>query len=141
MADLAPDYALGEDVNPETSELQIVEYGGTVAAGDFLKVTGYNADGNPIVATQTTTTASRFVAIVAGASGLVTQAIRRGITKVTFGGAVVVTMSAISVSANKAIAQALAGNGLGVGTSYETLAALDDTGLIYFDGAKHDGVA
>lgn len=141
MTDLAPDYVLGEDVNPETSELLLVEYGGTVAAGDFLKVTGYNSDGNPIVATQTTTTASRFVANVAGVAGDVVLAIHRGITKITFGGAVVVTMSAISVSANKAIAQAAAGNGLGVGTSFETLAALNDTGLIFFDGTKHDGVA
>lgn len=139
--DRAPDYALGEDVDPETSIIEEVEYGATVTAGDFLKVTGFNSDGMPIVAPQTTTLASRYVAIKSGASGIIEQAIHRGITKVLFGGTVVVTMSAISVLANEAIAQAAAGNGLGVGVSHEVAVVDTDLGLIYFDGLKHDGVA
>ena len=132
MTDFAPNFALGEDVT-KSAEYIMVEYGGTVAAGDALKVTGVNSYGQPIVQTHTGTLKARAIASFAGVSGDKKKAIYRGQTKITYGGAIAANAS-ISFSSNKAITQAAAGDGLDNGWTISVAAANNDTGLIYFEG-------
>ena len=79
MADTAPNFKLGEIF--EDNELHIVEYAGTVKAGDPLIVTGANSDGTPKVTKQTTTVKPRYCAVHDGVSGYITEALFHGTTK------------------------------------------------------------
>ena len=136
MADFAADHNLGEDVQPEVSVLDVVEYAGTIAAGDFLEVTGIAtpaADNMYTVTTQAGTDRAYAVAMFAGVSGDRQQVLVRGKVKVTFGAAVTVG-GVFSVSGNKAINIAIAGNGLANGVIISNGAADLDTGLVFFDG-------
>ena len=60
MADKNQDWKMGEYRG--MVEREAVEYGGAVSAGDFLKITGINADGQPIVQKQTAATTAIYVA-------------------------------------------------------------------------------
>lgn len=136
MAEFAADHNLGEDVQPEISQLDVVEYAGTIAAGDFLEVTGIAtpaADNMFTVTTQAGTDDAYAVAMFAGVSGDRKQVLIYGKVKVTFGAAVTVGAK-LSVSGNKAIDQAIAGDGLANGIIISNGAADLDTGLIFFVG-------
>src|SRR5574337_528487 len=136
MTDLFTYAQLGEDVSKH-AEKHSVEYDDTISNGDFLKVTGVNSAGQPIVQKQTTTTIARYVAMFDGVDGDVKEALYRGVTKVTFGGDVTVGLSFV-VSANKAIAQSAAGDGKKSGWTISNGAADNDTGLVFFDGGAQD---
>lgn len=132
MADFAPNHALGEDVL-KTAEKKLFEYSGTVTAGDFLEVSGVTTDGMLTVATQAGTDPAVAVAQFDGVSGDRRECIFRGETKVTFGANTTVGKR-ISVSGNKAIDQAVVGDGLDNGYSISDAAADLDTGYIHFEG-------
>jgi len=139
MADFAADHNLGEDVQPEISILDVVEYAATIAAGDFLEISGIAtpaADNMFTVAVQAGTDPAYAVAMFAGASGDRQQVLVYGKVKVTFGAAVTVG-GPLSVSGNKAINQAIAGSGLGNGIIISNGAADLDTGLIFFVGTQN----
>ena len=139
MADFAADHNLGEDVQPEQSDLDVVEYAGTIAAGDFLEVSGIAtpaADNMFTVDKQAGTDPAYAVAMFAGVSGDRKQVLVYGKTKVTFGANVTVG-GPLSVSGNKAINQAIAGSGLGNGIIISDGAADLDTGLIFFVGTQN----
>ena len=128
MADHQPNWKMGELKYVE--ETQTVIYTDDVKAGDALKVTGVDDEGNYKVAKHTGTLKARFIAAYDGASGDMVKAIFRGWTKVTYGGAVGAGIG-ISFSANKAIAIVAANH---AGHSVSVSAAADDLGQIYFDG-------
>ena len=134
MAEFAADHALGEDVIPEISKTLVVEYTATVVIGDFLEVNGVATDNVLKVAKQAGTDTAIGVAMFAGVSGDRQPCLLFGVTKVTFGAAVTVG-GKLSVSGNKAINQAIAGNGLANGIIISNGAADLDTGLILFDGS------
>lgn len=135
MAEFAADFALGEDVLPEISKFLVVEYTGTIAIGDFLEVNGVDTTDNVLkVDKQAGTDDCIGVAMFAGVSGDRQPCLHYGVTKVTFGAAVTVGQK-LSVSGNKAIDQAAAGNGLANGIIISNGAANLDTGLILFDGS------
>jgi len=133
MAEFASDHALGEDVIPEISKHLVVEYTATIVIGDFLEVGGVSADNVLTVAKQAGTDRAIGVAMFAGVSGDRQPCLIYGVTKVTFGANVTVG-GVLSVSSNKAINIAAAGNGLANGTIISNGAADLDTGLIFFDG-------
>lgn len=132
MAEFAADHALGEDVIPEISKHLLVEYSGTIAIGDFCEVSGVvTADNVLQVAAQAGTDDAIGVAMYAGVSGDRQPILIYGVTKVTFGAAVTVG-ARFSVSSNKAIDQAIAGDGLANGIIISNGAADLDTGLVFF---------
>ncbi len=139
MTEFAADHQLGEDVQREISQYDVVEYAATVAAGDFLEVSGIAtpaADNMFTVIVQTSTNLAYAVAMFAGVSGDRQQVLIYGKTKVTFGADVTVG-APLSVSSNKAIDQAIAGSGLGNGIIISDGAADLDTGLILFVGTQN----
>ena len=132
MADSAPNFKVGEIF--EDSELHAVEYAGTIKAGDPLKITGRNAEGLAKVQKQTTTLKVRYCAVYDGESGLITDALFKGTTKLK---------AAVKWGAGADIG-ALAGefrvftdstSSEPCGFSYGAEAANDDTGLVYFHGS------
>ena len=141
MADFAADHALGEDVQPEISQLDVVEYAATIAAGDFLEVSGIAtpaADNMFTVIVHTGTVNAYAVAMFAGVSGDRKQVLIYGKVKVTFGAAVTVG-ALMTVSANQAINQAILGSGIVNGKIISNGAAAADTGLVFFVGASGGG--
>jgi len=134
MAEFAADFALGEDVLPEISRFLVVEYTGTIAIGDFLEVNGVDTTDNILkVDKQAGTDDAIGVAMFAGVSGDRQPCLVYGVVKVTFGANVTVGQK-LSVSGNKAIDQAIAGDGLANGIIISDGAADLDTGLIFFNG-------
>ena len=88
MADNATDYKSGFVF--EDAEYAVVKYSETIIPGDLLMITGVNSEYKPIVARHTGSGKARFVAIRDGdanSPGL-SQVLRRGRTKLTFGGTV-----------------------------------------------------
>ena len=132
MADTAPNYKVGEIF--EDCELVSAEYAGDIAAGDPLKVTGKNADSLPKVQKQTGMGKARYVAAYAGASGLITDVILRGTTKVksikkwAAGGLVSCHDGGFEIDASGTTS-------IPVGYGYGAVAADNDYTLIYFHGA------
>lgn len=133
MTEFAADHALGEDVIPEIAKKLLVEYSGTVTAGDFLEVSGVTSDNVLQVATQAGTDLAIGVAMFDGVSGDRQPCLLYGVTKVTYGASVTVGAQ-LSVSTNKAIDIAIVGNGLSNGIHISNGAADNDTGLIFFNG-------
>ena len=133
MADKNQDWKMGEYRG--MVEREAVEYGGAVSAGDFLKITGINADGQPIVQKQTAATTAIYVAPLQsdGVAGDVKEVVCRaeGI-KVTFGSGIA-PGALLKVKDNKAVAVATAASGNHVGWSRVT-AVNNDTGIIAFAG-------
>lgn len=134
MAEFAADFALGEDIDPLTSKHLLVEYSGTIVIGDFLEVSGVvTADNVLKVDKQAGTDDCIGVAMFAGVSGDRQPCLVWGQVKVTFGANVTVGAK-LSVSSNKAIDQAIAGDGLANGIIISDGATDLDTGIILFDG-------
>ena len=64
MAELNPSWAIGEYRGD--AKLCDVEYAGTIAAGDLLKITGWNSAGQPKVVKATADDKAHFVAVQNG---------------------------------------------------------------------------
>lgn len=158
MTDNAAGYKLGDDIlklnEIETVEIDTSE---TIAAGDGLKITGVN--GTRLKVGQSTAgTKARFVAQEAGVAGDLIRALRRGKTKVTFGGAVTVgdaikagavgkfvkaVYTVTQASGSTTVLSTSAGpttltveSGIGCGFTYQTITSDTDKGLIFFSGAN-----
>ena len=131
MADTAPNFKLGEIFDDK--RMHAVEYGGTVAAGDPLMVTGQNAEGLVKVAKQTGSAKVRYVAVYAGVSGYITEALFEGTTKILAtkkwgaGGNVAGKAGVWEVQASGASSTC--------GFGYKGVVADGDYTLIYFHGA------
>ena len=132
MADFAPNYELGEQF--DDSETEVVEYNGSIVAGDLLKVTGVNADNHLLVEKHTGNTKARFIALYPGADGQLREVLLRGTTKTTFDSNVTPGASG-APKANKIANVGTAGAGSACCFIISNGAANNDTGLIYFDGA------
>ena len=132
--DKAPNFVLGNEF-PD-AQTQVVEASAAIAAGDLLKVTGVNADGQLRVAKQTADTAARFACLYAAAAGKMTEALLRGTTKVTFGTGVTPGESG-KPKANKIVSNATGASGPACCIVISDGNAADDEGLIYFDGAMN----
>ena len=116
-------------------EREAVEYGETISPGDFLKITGTNNDGQPIVAKQTAGTTAIYVAPLQsdGVAGDVKEVVCKAESiKVTFGSNVAAG-SLIKVKDSKAVAVGTAASGNHVGWS-RVAAVNNDTGIIAFCG-------
>ncbi|MCY4490444.1 MAG: hypothetical protein OXC46_03155 [Thaumarchaeota archaeon] len=133
MADKNPIWKMGEYRG--MIEREAVEYGETINPGDFLKITGLNADGQPIVRKQTAATTAIYVAPLQseGVAGDVKEVVCRaeGI-KVKFGSNVA-PGALLKVKANEAVAVGTAASGNHIGWS-RVQAVNDDTGIIAFTG-------
>lgn len=132
MADNATDYKSGFVF--EDAEYAVVKYSETIIPGDLLMITGVNSEYKPIVARHTGSGKARFVAIRDGdanSPGL-SQVLRRGRTKLTFGGTVAAG-DTIAPNNNKVVEAGSAGAGTACGYAINA-GADDDTGLIWFDG-------
>ena len=132
MADKAIEHKLGE-IFPDCRR-QIVEYTETIAAGDYLKITGVTSEPEryPKVAKQTLATAPRFVAAYPGKNGDLEEAIIQGTTKTTYG-ETVAEGDRIGVKANETLKDATANTSSGCGFAING-GDDGDTGLIYFVG-------
>ena len=132
MADKAIEHKLGE-IFPDCRR-QIVEYTETIAAGDYLKITGVTSEPEryPKVAKQTAATAPRFVAAYPGKNGDLEEAIIQGTTKVTFG-ATLGAGDRIGVKSNETLKDITANTSHSCGFTI-SLGVDGDTGLIYFVG-------
>lgn len=132
MADKNPDWKMGEYRGK--TEREAVECGGTVTAGDILKVTGINADGQPIVQKHTAATTAIYVAPLQsdGVTGDIIEVVKKGIIKVNIGSNVT-PGSLIKVKANEAVASATGASGNHIGFS-RVAGADGDEGIIDFCG-------
>lgn len=156
MADHDAKHSLGEDIL-KLNEVEVVEVDAaqTIVAGQALKVTGFTALDSGSRAQVSVAGAgdkARFVAMTGGTAGANIQALRKGKTKVTFGGAVAVGAAVKAGATGKFVAAVTtvtvptggAGTGDGgaltveagiaCGWNYQTIAADNDTGDIWFEG-------
>ena len=151
MADFATDYNLGEDVL-KNAVTEAVEYDATITKGEVLKITAVSAETGIVkVQIATATDKGNFVAMFSGVAGDFKQALKKGLTKLTAGGAIaindpvrpgaagkVVTTTrtlptgAVAVTSDAATPDVNAG--FGCGTSYQVPAADLDTFLCFFNG-------
>ena len=133
MADKNEDWKMGEYRG--MVEREAVEYGESIKAGDLLKITGINADGQPIVAKHTAATTVIYAAPLQsdGVAGDIKEVVCRaeGI-KVNIGSDVD-PGGLIKAKANKAVAATTAASGNHIGWSRIDGAA-GDTGIIAFAG-------
>ena len=132
MADKASEYELGYKFSD--AETRGVYYTETIAAGDYLKVTGVTDEPELTlkVAVQTLATAPRFMALFPGKADERHQALHRGTTKTTLG-ETVVPGDRMGVTANKALKDSTAATSNACGYII-TGGDDDDTGLVHFDG-------
>lgn len=153
MTDLFTPLSLGEYVKDGTEQTEVVEYDGTIAAGQGLKTTGINADGQSKVVVGTAGVKCSHVALYAGVDGDFRVALKRGTVKVTFSGNTVIN-EPVKVATDGKFAPAVltvtvptggAGTGDGgaltveggiaCGYSKSDGASDGDTGLIFFEGS------
>jgi len=135
MTDLAPQYALGENIDGDFnggSLVQPVTYDETIVNGAPLVITGDNIDTVTVEAQDATDELARYIAILSGDADDVKEALLQGRTKVTFGAAVAAGAPLQVTAAGKFITNA--GVFPIVGFALQDAAALDDLGLIYFSG-------
>ena len=133
MADLDSSWVLGEFRGEvETKEVQ---YANGIEAGDFLTITGINADGQFIVSKQTLKTECTFICPFGadGVEGDIREVLFRGYIKTTFGAAVTTGLK-FGVNANKAVI--VAADIPAKGFSASPTAADGDTGVVYFNGGN-----
>lgn len=151
MADFYADGQLGEDILGD-AVTEIVKYNATITKGQCLNTESVGSDGIAVVGVATSGEKGRFVAMYDGVSGEYKEALRRGIVKVTFGGAVTVDAPVKAgttgkfVAAVRTVTVPTGGAGTGDGGALTVEGYLscgharcqptadNDTGLIFFDG-------
>jgi len=158
MTDNASGYKLGDDIlklnDIETVEIDTSQ---TIVAGNGLKISGVN--GTRLKVSQSGAgEKARFIAQEAGTAGDIIRALRRGKTKVVFGGAVTVgdpikagatgkfvkaVYTATIASGSTTVLSTSAGpitltveSGIGCGFTYQTVTTDADQGLVWFDGGN-----
>lgn len=153
MADFYADANVGEVVEEKPKIVtEIVKYNATITKGQCLNIESVDSDGTPVVGVATSGEKGRFIALESGISGERKEALRRGLVKVTFGGAVTVDAPIKAGTAGKLVAGVRtvtvpsggAGTGdpgaltvegyLSCGHARCQPTQDDDTGLVYFDG-------
>ena len=138
MTDLYSDASLGEDVYGN-AETETVEYNATITAGQGLNIESINSSGQAVVGVAGAGERARFVAMFDGVDGDYKKALKKGLVKVTYGGAVAggadipVKPGAagvfVTAATTGADAHAICGYAIKTGTT-------SDTGLIWFNGEK-----
>ena len=119
------------------TEFMTAELSGNVAKGDFLAVTGVNADGELKMATHTAAADARAVAIYDGKSGELAQVLLKGIVKANItGGSNFNPGASYKVKANKAVKSDTASSSANVPGFLlcDPDNASGDKGPLYFDG-------
>lgn len=135
MTDLFSDASLGEDVL-KVARTMTVEYNATITAGQLLNVESINTAGQFVVGVCAGTERARFVAMFDGVDGDPKEALWKGLTKVTYGGAIAGGDIQIQSGASgKVVTAATTGADahLICGAAFKT-GTTDDTGLIWFNG-------
>ena len=135
MPDQAPEYTLGYEF--DDAETHTVYYTEDIAAGDALKVTGVEASPelHLKVAKHTADVNNRYIALFPGKNGERHRALLRGTTKVTFGEVMTAGFS-IATKAGKFYKSTTSSTTGSNGYAITAPTAVNDTGLIYFDGAR-----
>ena len=134
MADFAPGWKLGETRSPPFCITAVAQYGGTIAAGDLLKITA--GTNGKITVTEATGDGDNVsaVALYAGVSGDTRNVLVLGLVKVTSGtgigaGAVVKSKAGKAVASGTASSSASS-----IGFNFGgAVAAANDTFILYFN--------
>lgn len=151
--DFYADASVGEVVEEKPYRVEeVVKYNGTITKGEILKISSVGSDGIPVVVTAGAGEKGRYVALESGVAGKYKSALRRGLVKVTFGGAITVDAPIKAGANGKAVAGVrtvtvpTGGAGTGDGGALTVEGYLScghtrcqptgdgDTGLVYFDG-------
>lgn len=137
MADFAPQFALGEDIDGDFnggSLVQPVTYDETIGPGSPLVITGDNTDTVNVELLDTAVELARYIAILFGDQDDIKEALLQGRTKVVFG-AGVTAGAALEVNASgQFINHPTGGSNAIVGFALQDIASGGDLGLIYFNG-------
>lgn len=109
------------------------EAAGSIAAGDFVSINGFNDDGQPKIITQATTAVPIGVAMYKASTGDFVQIVIRGFVKVTFGDAVA-QGGPIYVHGNAVWLGTKSGAVQMGGWNHGPMRADQDTGIIFLSG-------
>ena len=134
MVNLSPDWLIGEYRGDNVKTME-VEFAGTIAEGDFIKVTGVNTSGQLKVQKQDGKTTPRFVCPRGenGVSGEIHEVLLLGPIKVRINGALGAGAS-VAVKANEATIKA---NDASTNSGFSLVTSdgsQKDSGVIFFNG-------
>ena len=135
MVDRFPTMVLGEP--GKAAKTWAVECAEDVEAGDSLKISGVNADGQPRVLKVTAqNTNARYVAIRDAKNGEFVDVVCEGIVKVKCTAACA-PGTTVQGAVGAFIPEAARGGGFGCGYAISNFAVANDDGLIYFNGSAN----